>query len=973
MTRKVLIYFFLICFVSAVYGKYITGNVTYDKYSLIIDGERQFIYSGAFHYWRLPSPSLWRDILEKLKSAGMSATTVYFAWSYHSPKSHLYNFEGVRDIDKLFNVTGEVGLHLISRPGPYINAETNAGGFPGWLVSSLKGLARTDDPYYTAAWEQWLSAVDPHLQKFQSPYGGPIIAVQVENEYDVGNLSAKYMELLEAKFREDGIVVPLTTNVYGDRSTWTSGPGAVDIQGIDSYPQGFDCRNPSQWHAIPTYFAAAHAENNPTEPMYNPEYQGGSFDPWAGPGYYYCYELTNGDFERVFYQNQIAQGETMLNFYMTFGGTTWGWLPFPGVYTSYDYGAAINEGRQLTDKYSEQKLMANFFRVFKPLRKMDSIQVASPTNPTLYLQGRENKDDGTQLYILRHQDGTSITKETTRILVQGILGDYQIPREEGTYILIDRRDSKMLPCFYGFGDQYLVYSTAEMMTHTTVQGESGQVDTAIFYLGEMQYGELMFYFQNAVFEPSIQVYEGQLQKLHWDSSRNQLRINYQQSQVIRLMISSQQRPLYLILASREVAKKWWNIESDDGDVLLSGPYLVRSAKYTDDGGLHLRGDTEIETQLKVLPPKPATYLTWNGEYLENVKHESPLTLVTTLPGPPPVYLPPLDFWKFKYGTPEKEASFDDSDWVTADKNHTNCPFKPITLPVLYMDDYGFHVGDVWFRGRFSSNETVRGIVLTGEGGDFSVYSVWLNGHFLGTAENGTATFHFKKEQLAAQGDNVIAILLENMGHDEDYTNTHNKWQHPRGLVQARLISGCSCEKNDMSDVPIYWKIQGNLRGEEYIDSARGPFNNGGLYGERHGWYLPGFPDEDWEQVILPHRFSEAGVAWYRTTFELNIPEGVDASIGIRIEDTDPDSRYRALIFLNGWMLGHYINYVGPQHFFALPNGILNPRGSNQLSIAVWGQEGGEGLSHVALETYAIHLGGVPVEMVYSPDYKELFL
>eukprot|EP00871_Galdieria_phlegrea_P000384 jgi/Galph1/1346/GphlegSOOS_G6097.1 len=959
--RRSLIIFLLISLTLLVHAEFKTGNVTYDKYSLIIDGERQFIYSGAFHYWRLPSPSLWKDILEKLKAAGMSATTVYFAWSYHSPKSHLYNFESIRDIDRLLDMAKETGLYLISRPGPYINAETNAGGFPGWLVSSLVGLARTDDPDYTAAWQQWFSAVDPYLAKHQCPYGGPIIGVQVENEYDVGNLSAKYMQLLEAKFREDGIVVPLTFNDAIDQPNWAYGPGAVNIYGLDSYPQGFDCSNPSHWFPVPTYFATAHEQYNPNEPMYNPEFQGGSFDPWHGPGYHYCYEMTNSNFERVFYQNQIAQGETMMNFYMTFGGTTWGWLPFPGVYTSYDYGAAINEGRQLTDKYSEQKLMANFFRVFKPLRRMDTLQVVQPTSPTLYLQGRVNEEDGTQLYILRHRNSTSITKETTRILIQGVAGDYEIPQEPGTYILIDRRDSKMLPCYYRFGNQYLNYSTAEMMTHTTVTDSNRDTDVAIFYLGEKQYGELMFSFENAEYEPIIEVFEGKLDKTHWEQESKHLRINYQQNEVTRLMILSDARPLYLILASRKVAKQWWNIESNQGDVLVSGPYLVRTAKYGSDGGLHLRGDTEIETTLRVIPPKVPTYITWNGEELSNLVCEEPLTWKTSIPGPPPVYLPSLDFWKFKYETYEKEPNFNDSDWVIADKNHTNSPFKPITLPVLYMDDYGFHVGDVWFRGHFSSKDNdVKGITLTGEGGDFSVYSC---------GSMDTSWELQIMEQEHSEADNVIAILLENMGHDEDYTNTHNKWQHPRGLVQAKLVTSCR-EMDD--DIPIHWRIQGNLRGEEYIDSARGPFNNGGLYGERHGWYLPGFPDKDWEQVTLPHTFSEAGVAWYRTTFDLDIPEDADASIGVRIEDANSSSRYRALIFLNGWMLGHYINYVGPQHFFALPTGILNPRGSNQLSIAVWGQEGGEGLSFVGLETYAVHRGGVPVEMVYSPDYKDLF-
>src|SRR5438045_7296958 len=85
-----------------------THTVTYDHYSLKIDGKRTYIWSGEFHYWRLPSPSLWRDVLEKLKAAGYNATSIYFDWGYHSPKPGVYDFTGVRDIDKLLNIAEDV-------------------------------------------------------------------------------------------------------------------------------------------------------------------------------------------------------------------------------------------------------------------------------------------------------------------------------------------------------------------------------------------------------------------------------------------------------------------------------------------------------------------------------------------------------------------------------------------------------------------------------------------------------------------------------------------------------------------------------------------------------------------------------------------------------------------------------------------------------------------------------------------------
>ena len=129
-------------------------TVTFDKYSLMIDGQRTFIQSGEFDAFRLPSPSLWRDILEKMKSNGYNAVTIYFDWGYHSPAPGVYDFTGVRNMDELLNIADQVGIYVIARPGPYINGETDAGGFPDWL-SETPGVDRTNNPTYLSYSDQW--------------------------------------------------------------------------------------------------------------------------------------------------------------------------------------------------------------------------------------------------------------------------------------------------------------------------------------------------------------------------------------------------------------------------------------------------------------------------------------------------------------------------------------------------------------------------------------------------------------------------------------------------------------------------------------------------------------------------------------------------------------------------------------------------------------------------------------------------
>ena len=143
---------------------------------------------------------------------------------------------------------------------------------------------------------------------------------------------------------------------------------------------------------------------------------------------------------------------------------------------------------------------------------------------------------------------------------------------------------------------------------------------------------------------------------------------------------------------------------------------------------------------------------------------------------------------------------------------------------------------------------------------------------------------------------MIAVLVLNIGHDEDFRPTVG-YKSPRGLRTAILHA---------ANTYIGWRIQGVLGGEQPVDRVRGPPNNGGLYGERHGWFLPSYPDTGWAKVSLPHRWSASGlpadVAWYRTVFNLYLPKDTDVPLGLKITD-DPARHYRALIFLNGWMMG----------------------------------------------------------------------
>ena len=386
-------------------------TVSFDGYSFLIDGQRTYIWSGEFHYFRLPSPDLWLDIFQKMKAAGFNAASIYFDWGYHSPAPGVYDFTGVRDVDKLLDMAQDAGIYVIARPAPYINAEVDGGGLPGWM-STKPGANRSDDPQFLKYSDEWMTQIDRILARHQLTNGtGPVIAYQVENEYYNGSAAGRaYMQHLEDKARADGITVPLTGNNNG---TFNSGVGALDIDGPDSYPQGFNCSNPAKWNGVPDI-----SYDHPAwRPLYTPEFQGGAFDPWGGPGYDKCAQLINDQFADVFYKQNIAVGATAQSFYMTYGGTNWGWLGIPENYTSYDYGAAIRETRQLDPKYYEDKLIGYFTHAVAPLTKTDRINVTPPDNPAIVDTARMNPDTGTQFHVLRHTNSTSTSVDTTHISI----------------------------------------------------------------------------------------------------------------------------------------------------------------------------------------------------------------------------------------------------------------------------------------------------------------------------------------------------------------------------------------------------------------------------------------------------------------------------------------------------------------------------------------------------------------------------
>lgn len=263
---------------------------------------------------------------------------------YHAPRDGIVDFEsGAHNITSLFETCKSLGLYIFYRPGPYINAESTGGGFPGWVTTGAYGSLRNNDTRYTEAWKPYIETVNGIIAEHSIVNGGNVIFYQVENEYGYqwtntaqrtpNETAIHYMELLETVANDTGINMPTVHNNPNLRSkSWGMDYDINDVGGdtwlyaVDNYPSCWSCNlqecsstnSPAPDFTVLDYYTHFQ-ETAPGDPSFFAEFQGGSYNPWDGPAGG-CRNNTGPDWVNVFYRNNIAQKVTAHNMYMLYGG-----------------------------------------------------------------------------------------------------------------------------------------------------------------------------------------------------------------------------------------------------------------------------------------------------------------------------------------------------------------------------------------------------------------------------------------------------------------------------------------------------------------------------------------------------------------------------------------------------------------------------------------------------------------------------
>ena len=294
------------------------------------DGKKTAIYSGAMHYFRIV-PDYWRDRLQKLKACGFNAVETYMCWNLHEPQKGEFDFSGGLDIRRFILTAQELGLYVILRPGPYICAEWDFGGFPAWLLADENIRLRTSDEVYLSHVRSYIARVMEEVGDLQCTEGGPVIALQVENEYGSYGNDKRYLAALKNILTDCGAKVMLFTSDGTCPYMLAGGSteGALVTVNFGSNVGG--------------NFAAL-AEVQKDAPEMCTEFWCGWFDHFGGKHHTRGYKSVLKELSAF-----LDRGASF-NFYMFHGGTNFGFTAganFDSRYrptiTSYDYCAPLNE------------------------------------------------------------------------------------------------------------------------------------------------------------------------------------------------------------------------------------------------------------------------------------------------------------------------------------------------------------------------------------------------------------------------------------------------------------------------------------------------------------------------------------------------------------------------------------------------------------------------------------------------------
>lgn len=331
-------------------GSFQVGDKTF-----LLNGKPFVVKAAEVHYPRIPR-EYWEQRIQMCKALGMNTLCIYVFWNFHEPQMDNFLFTGQNDVAAFCRLAQKNGMYVIVRPGPYACAEWEMGGLPWWLLKKKDIRLREQDPFFMERAEKFETKLAEQLRDLTIQKGGPIIMVQVENEYGSYGEDKPYMSAMRDIIRKAWQAPDLTLFQCDWSSNFTKN-GLDDLTWTMNFGTGANIDN--EFKKL--------GQLRPNSPKMCSEFWSGWFDKWGGR------HETRGAEAMVDGIAQMLERGISFSLYMTHGGTSWGhWAGanspgFAPDVTSYDYDAPINEAGQVTDKFWKlRKAMEKYSGEFDP-------------------------------------------------------------------------------------------------------------------------------------------------------------------------------------------------------------------------------------------------------------------------------------------------------------------------------------------------------------------------------------------------------------------------------------------------------------------------------------------------------------------------------------------------------------------------------------------------------------------------------
>ncbi|MFT3753370.1 MAG: beta-galactosidase [Paludibacter sp.] len=358
-------------------GTFIAGDKEF-----LLNNKPFIIRAGELHYSRIPK-AYWDHRIKLAKAMGMNTVCIYLFWNFHEQEQGVFDFTGQKDVAEFVRLIQKNGMYCILRPGPYVCAEWDMGGLPWWLLKKddLK-VRRKSDQFFMDNVKIYLKEAAKQLAPLQIQNGGPIIMVQVENEYGTWGDDQKYMEIMRDNIREVGF-----DKAQLLRCDWSSNFHRYKLDGaVNALNFGAGSNIDDQFRKF--------KEVNPTSPLMCGEYWTGWFDQWGRP------HETRDVKSFIGSLKDMMDRKISFSLYMAHGGTSFGqWAganapAYAPTTSSYDYNSPIDEGGNPTDKfYAIRDLLKNYLQEGEVLPEIPQNPEKTITVPVIEFKQTANVFD----------------------------------------------------------------------------------------------------------------------------------------------------------------------------------------------------------------------------------------------------------------------------------------------------------------------------------------------------------------------------------------------------------------------------------------------------------------------------------------------------------------------------------------------------------------------------------------------------